>query len=177
MEEICDLLAPELDKQVREMNTMSYHEFTRFMPLFQKDGASRLGVDEYKNLGDEWSKRVSTSDRVDIIDPSFNGDDNILFSLPPIFSKLNAINEAGDGAERVTDYFADTLVRDTRFNGEMTQSLNLMVKAIGAAQGPIKNRAESIKEYVLLRARIEGKVNNLEQPASEQESTSDFVWE
>lgn len=176
MEEICDILGPELDKQVRTMNTLPHYEFAKYLPLFQTEGVDKVGEDEYRDLCHEWCDRVSLYEKVDIIDPSYEGENKVIFSLPAMYSRLNTINHAGEGMERVADYFADTLIRDTRFTGEMVESLDMMVKAISAAQDPLEDRIGGIKEYVLLRARIEGKESILTENV-DREDTSDFVWE
>jgi len=177
MKEICSQLLPELEAKEKEDNTMSFNEFSAYSPLFIKKEMSDMDPDDIKRLSNSWASRVSLYHKVDIVDPFYNGEDKVMFSLPPMFTQVSDITSVSADMGRVADYFADTLIRDTRFNGEMNESSKMMQAAILLAQK--KNIAEigkSVKEFIELNSKITGEETELVAIDSE-ESTDEYVWE
>lgn len=180
MNEISNALLNELNKELIEKNTLTEQEFSRYIPLFTENGISSMDEYEYRQLGEEWMKRVSIWDKVVIIDPYREGD-KVVCILPPVLQRLNEINHIGDNAGRVVDYFVDTLVRDTRFNGERVKSLGMMGLAMDSAQlKNIDSIRKGVEEYIRLRKNIEVRnegTSDSDNPTEEKVSSSDLVWE
>jgi hypothetical protein len=87
-----DALKKMLDRvtnSIRQRHQMSVSEFSKFLPLFRKDGVSRLGQDNYDILSQEYTTRVSAMEKLEIVDDS----GNVILTLPPILLSCPVFNK------------------------------------------------------------------------------------
>lgn len=147
------LLEVALAKEIVERNTLKISEFSVFRPLFLIGGGG-LGRDEYRELALQWRQRVSLYHKVNIVeDYEINGKAELLFTLPPMFVAVDAINKATDHANQVVSMFDNAMTRDSPLRTDLEKALSIMENVFYRAQD--KNRiAGTVKEYATLMNRL-----------------------
>lgn len=84
-------------------NIMTIEEFQRYVPLFQFSGKDQMPKEEYEDLSNEYANRICRFDPVYIV-----GDENeVLFTLPPVFNRTNPINMAGSTGTQYAQAFVN----------------------------------------------------------------------
>ncbi len=109
-----ELVKAVLHQSRLQQNVMSIAEFQRYIPLFQYSGKDQMSEDEYTELSIEYSNRVCRFDPVHIV-----ADDNeVLFTLPPVFNRTNPINAAGHAGTQYAQAFVNACMLADEVSGE-----------------------------------------------------------
>ena len=109
-----ELVKAILHQSRLQKNVISIEEFQRYIPLFQYSGKDQMTEDEYTDLSLEYANRICRFDPVYIV-----GDDNeVLFTLPPVFNRTNPINSAGVTGTQYAQAFVNACMLPDEVSGE-----------------------------------------------------------
>ena len=87
----------------KQQNTMTIGEFQRYEPLFRYSAVEELGQDMVLSLTEEYFSKICSFDPVTVI-----ADNNtVLFTLPPIYNRTDAVNNAGFKASQIAQAFVN----------------------------------------------------------------------
>ncbi len=173
-------LERELNKLIRDRNTMTIGEFVPYEPLFRKD--SENTVENYTDLCERWKQRVSIFDKVTVVADYVNREGNqiVLFVLPPMFTRVNTLNAGNEQAATIVSMLSSAISRDNPLRTDVEQALGLMYKAINIAQLATKDRLYAdIDEYAKIANDLKPMLgdNAPQAPVVEKVNTADLDWE
>ena len=107
-------------------NKISIEEFQKYIPLFQYSGKDQMSEDEYTDLSVEYANRICRFDPVYIV-----GDDNeVLFTLPPVFNRTNPINSAGYVGTQYAQAFVNACMLADEVSGEKRAKYSTFYKQL-----------------------------------------------
>jgi len=174
-------LERELNKLTRDKNRLTLTEFSEYLPLFRKSGIEALKPDQYEALCASWSKRVSLFDKVEVVRDYVDESGNhvVIFTLPPMFTRVNNLNDGNEKADTIVTIFDNALTRNSPLRTDVEEALILMKKAINVAQSATKERLQqSVKEYHQIMDDLHDMMTpTKEEVVNESFNTNDLDWE
>lgn len=175
-------LERELNKLTKEKNRVSLTEFSRYLPLFRKDWNDEITADQYHILCEDWSKRVSIFDKVEIVRDYVDesGNYNVVFTLPPMFTRVNSLNDGNEKADTIVTIFDNALTRNSPLRTDVEEALDLIKKAVNVAQSATKDRLQhAVVEYHQIMDDLKDVLTTNEDKPKIEESfnTNDLDWE
>lgn len=175
-------LQRELDKLIIDKNLMTLSEFHEYLPLFINNWQSLVTNEERNTLSDKWNRRVSIFHKVKVIRDYVDSEGNRvdIFVLPPLFTRVNSLNEGNTKADTIVTIFDNALTRNHPLRTDIEEALDLMKKAVNVAQLSTKTRLkEDIIEYHNLMDSLDNVLSkNIDEIETEESFDSgDLDWE
>lgn len=129
-EHLKELCSGFLKSQIPESNIILESDFSRYIPLFNKEQSNALGEDAITELATEYRGRFSLQHAVKIIsaeivdqptsDSAYYAPDKkyhrIVLVLPPMFRSLKTLNELGPKVPALIDALMTTTARKDNIN-------------------------------------------------------------
>lgn len=113
-EDGAELVRAVLHQSRLSQNVMHIGEFQKYIPLFQYGGKDQMSDDDYTDLSLEYANRICRFDPVYIV-----GDENeVLFTLPPVFNRTNPINAAGHTGAQYAQAFVNACLLPDEVSNE-----------------------------------------------------------
>lgn len=128
-----------------DRNRMSLNEFITYEPLF-KSGTS---LEQQRELSYRWGERVNLYEKVTIYDADHP--DQTVMTLPPMFIRVNAVNDAGPKGVQVAAAFDNANARPDEFDRAKHKYSELMQVALNLAQDPERVGREVTEAQKLMR--------------------------
>lgn len=121
-----ELVKAVLHQSRLQQNVMSIGEFQRYIPLFQYSGKDQMSEEDYTALSIEYADRVCRFDPVHIV-----GEENeVLFTLPPVFNRTNPINAAGHVGTQYAQAFVNACMLADEVSGEKRRKYSEFYKQL-----------------------------------------------
>jgi hypothetical protein len=124
---------PAVEQIMNERCTLTLSEFVYFRPLYQKR-SPYISADEYKRLSEEFMARISMFHPLKIVAdfPDEKGVKPLLFTLPPIFSRVEQLKtQHHDFPTRMANVI--NRLANNPFTPDIMRATDLMLAAISAA--------------------------------------------
>lgn len=176
-------LKTELAKLTRDRNRMTLTEFHEFLPLFRNNWQELVTTEEMAKLSIRWGERVSLFDKVEVVRDFVDENGNIVvaFTLPPMFTRLNSLNDGNQKADTIVTIFDNALTKNSPLRTDVEKALVLMKKAINVAQAASKERLQrDIREYHEIMDNLKGVLSSSDETENEDDTTfntEDLDWE
>lgn len=143
------------DDALKSRNRITMREFSRYIPLFLKDGISKVGEHMYVELSNAWNMRVSLYHPVDIVEHDGPGAE-VLLTLPPVFTKLNSLNEGGKNMTDAVNFFNNAIARDNVLSDSSERATMTIIKCLDIINNEAelkakKEEAEEIEKQSLVK--------------------------
>ena len=168
-----------LDEALLSKNRMSAYEFERYAPLFQKDILDKMSPDRITKLMDEYSHRVSLVRPVEILLPG--SDDEVWFTLPPMFKALKLLNSITDNSDTIMNAFHNAMgmASDPLALApyEMTQTMSQCVTQILGADQEQLQQIENLHNKALQDLKENDLLNPDAIVEDAKTNTFDMEWE
>lgn len=151
-----------LQQNLTQRNTMSFDDFKYYISIFQYDGRTKLGDDEYEKRCNDYFSRICPFDPVNILDD----DDNILFTLPPVFKRTNPINYAGRVGVDIATAFINASASPDEFNHKKHKYCELYKQALDVAQNKEEqNKIQELSDKLTTAVlnKTQNDINNVPQ--------------
>ena len=162
-----------LKESIKARNTLTESEFREFLPLFKKDGRSKLGEARYEHLCKVYVNRVSLNHPVYIISDYLDeeGKKKVLLTLPPCFTSIPTFNEIQ--AANITDVFFNSVVKEGNnpLDVSMIRTSNQMSNLL--AISAIAKKDDQDEYTKIMDEFYDGKSDNV----GNNMQTKDLVWE
>ena len=131
-----------------DRNRMSLNEFVTYEPLFRSD----TPLEQQRELSYRWGERVNLYENVTIFDADHP--DQVIMTLPPMFIRVNAVNNAGPKGVQVAAAFDNANARPDEFDRAKHKYGELMRVALELAQDPQRVQKEVADAQQLMRQAI-----------------------
>ena len=128
-----------LDASIKDKNTLTTHEFSKFAPLFNKenailkpihecDGEELKRIDVLRGLSTEYHQRVSPYHDVVIVDDK----KEVVTTIPPAFHKFKSLTDHMSAADAgtITDALMNSIARDSPISTRVSDIADLMQRYI-----------------------------------------------
>lgn len=121
-----ELVKTVLHQSRLAQNVMTIGEFQKYIPLFQYSGKDQMSEEAYADLSWEYTNRICRFDPVYIV-----GDDNeVLFTLPPVFNRTNPINSAGHTGAQYAQAFVNACMLPDEVSNEKRSKYSAFYKQL-----------------------------------------------
>ena len=165
-------LMSELDQRSEESNTLGLDKFMEFHPLFLLDGKDMVSENEYYNLANKWFDQIDLYAKVQIL----NSKGEVLFTLPPMFTRTNEINKVTDKADQVITRFDKALVANNPLRTDIEESHAILSLCIQKANS--KSLFESsLNEFTAIMDELKGDSVVKEEVTTTANIADDLDWD
>lgn len=166
-EEGVELVKAVLHQSRLAQNVMSIGEFQKYIPLFQYSGKDQMSEEAYSDLSWEYTNRICRFDPVYIV-----GDENeVLFTLPPVFNRTNPINAAGHTGAQYAQAFINACMLPDEVSNEKRAKYSAFYKQLfDIAQ----DNQEHERHKQVAAEMADNTLTTLKQQAESEESASEI---